>query len=193
MRKVTLPIMLGLMLLPAATAAAKEPVAAKICGPSDCTTVKDKDTLMNVFMNGGGPTDPPKRGAEWYSVRIAIDTGQEHPDHFELAIVPSTGLMRSPDGEGRYAWFKAPPDVARGYRRLTAGIEPFPAGKLDGVGPVKAKVDEVIMPPDEPASAPASDGGSSPLPWIAGGLLLLGAAFALIRWRGRPWPRPAQG
>jgi hypothetical protein len=181
------------LLVPAATAVAKEPVAAKICGPSDCTTVKDKDTLMNVFMNGGGPTDPPRHGAGWYSVRIAIDTGQAHPDHFEMAIVPSQGLLRSPDGEGAYAWYKAPPDVARGYRRLTDGIVPFAAAKLDGVGPVEAKVDEVIMPPDEPASAPAADGGSSPLPWIAGGLVLLGVVFALIRRRGRPWPRPAQG
>lgn len=195
MRKLTLPILMGLVLLPAAAAAAKEPVAAKICGPSDCTTVKDKDTLMSVFMNGGGPTDPPKRGADWYSVRIAIDVGQERPEHYDTAIVPSQGLMRGAEGaEGEnYVWFKAPPRIAREYRRLTDGIEPFPASKLDGVGPVKAQVDEVIMPPEEPAAAPASDGGSSPLPWIAGGVVLVGLALALIRWRGLPWPRPAQG
>jgi hypothetical protein len=180
--------LIGLLLFPAATAAAKEPVAAKLCGPSDCRTTKDKDTLMNVFMNGGGPTDPPKRGADWYSVRIAIDIGQERPDHWTMAIAPGPGLMRTADETGSYAWFKAPPDVRQEYRRLTAGLEPFPARKLDGVGPVEAKVDEVILPPAEPAAA-APDDGSSPLPWIVGGVVLLGLVLALIRWRGRPWPR----
>jgi hypothetical protein len=194
MSKLTLPILMVVLLVPAATAVAKEPVAAKICGPSDCTTVKDKDTLMNVFMNGGGPTDPPRHGAAWYSVRIAIDTGQEHPDHFEMAIVPSQGLLRSSDGDGAYGWYKAPPDVARAYRRLTDGIAPFAAAKLDGVGPVEAKVDEVIMPPAQPEPAAAADGGgSSPPPWIAAGVVvLLGLALALVRWRGLPWAsRPA--
>jgi hypothetical protein len=190
MRKVTLPIMLGLMLLPAATAAAKEPVAAKICGPSDCTTVKDKDTLM-TFFEGGGPGEPPARGVPWYTVRTAIDIGQERPDHFEQVVVPQLGVLRDQDETGSYTWFSLSSDAAAEYRRLTRDMEAFPASKLKGTGPLEAKVDEVILPPEEPAAA--DGGGSSPVPWIAGGLVLLGVVFALIRWRGRPWPRPAQG
>jgi hypothetical protein len=191
MRKVTLPIMLGLMLLPAATAAAKEPVAAKICGPSDCTTTKDKDTLM-AFFEGGGPGSPPAHGVPWYTVRTAIDIGQKRPDHFEQVVIPQLGVVRGQDETGSYMWMSLSDRAAREYRRLTRDMEAFPASELKGTGPVEAKVDEVILPPkQEPAAA--ADGGSSPLPWIAGGLVLLGVVFALIRWRGRPWPRPAQG
>jgi hypothetical protein len=187
--------MLGLMLLPAATAAAKEPVAAKICGSSDCTTVKDKDTLMALF-SGGGPADPPERGVPWYSVRMAIDIGQERPDHFDQAIVPSLGLVGGEDPDGGITWMSMDRRAEGIYRRLTHGISAFPASDLKGVGPVglpEAQVDEVVLPPKQPAAA-ADGGGSSPLPWIAGGLVLFGlVALVLVRWRGRPWPRPAQG
>ena len=193
MRKVTLPIMLGLMLLPAATAAAKEPVAAKICGSSDCTTVKDRDTLMALF-EGGGPGTPPNRGVPWYSMRIAIDTGQERPDRFDQVVVPSRGLVRAEDPEGGFTWFSMSRRAADETRRLTRGIEAFPASKLKGTGPLEAKVDGVVLPPKPEPAAAAAGGGSSPLPWIAGGLVLLGLlTLALVRWRGRPWPRPAQG
>jgi hypothetical protein len=193
MRKLTLPIMLGLMLLPAATAAAKEPVAAKICGPSDCTTVKDRQTLM-ALIEGGGPRTPPSRGVPWYSMRIAIDTGQERPDHFDQVVVPSRGLVRAEDPEGGFTWFSMSRRAADVAGRLTHGIEAFPASKLKGTGPVEAKVDEVVLPPKPEPAAAADGGGSSPLPWIAGGLVLLGLlALVLVRWRGRPWPRPAQG
>ncbi len=193
MRKLTLPIMLGLMLLPAATAAAKEPVAAKICGPSDCTTTKDKDTLMAFFDGGGGPASPPTHGVPWYTVRTAIDIGEKRPEHFEQVVIPQLGVVRGQDETGAYTWMSLSDRAAREYRRLTRDVEAFPASELKGTGPVEAKVDEVVLPPKPDPDAAADGGGSSPLPWIAGGLVLLGVVFALIRRRGRPWPRPAQG
>jgi len=183
--------MLGLMLLFAASAAAKEPVAAKICGPSDCTTVKDKDTLM-AFFEGGGPADPPARGVPWYTVRTAIDIGQERPDHFTQVVIPRLGIVRGEDPTEGYAWMSVSDRAARAYRRLTRGVEAYPASKLKGTAPLEAKVDEVVLPPKPEPAAAADGGGSSPLPWIAGGLVLLGVVIALVRRRGRPWvSRPA--
>jgi hypothetical protein len=190
MRRLAICIGLTLSLAPAGAAVAKEPVKAKVCGASECRTVKDRDALMTL-TEGGPPTDPPDRGAGWYSVRmtIAIDRGRH--DQFSLAIVPGLGLLRGSDGTEGYAWMPATPTAVREYRRITRGLEPKPAGALRGVGRPHARVDEVVLPPAE-AEAEA-DGGSSPLPWIAGGVVLLGLAGALIRWRGLPWPKPAQG
>lgn len=185
--------MLGLMLLPAATAAAKEPVAAKICGPSDCTTVKDRETLM-TFFEGGGPGTPPNRGVPWYTVRTAIDIGQERPDHFTQVVIPQLGIVRGEDPTEGYVWMSLSSRATREFRRVTRDMEAFPASKLKGTGPVEAKVDEVVLPPKADPAAATDGGGSSPLPWIAGGLVVLGLlALVLVRWRGRPWPRPAQG
>jgi hypothetical protein len=187
MRKLTLPIMAIALLLPAGSAAAKEPVAMKICGSSDCTTVKDRETMMTLF-EGGGPGTPPNRGVPWYSMRIAIDTGQERADYFDQVVVPSRGLVRVEDPEGGFTWMSMSRRAADESRRLTRGIEAFPASDLKGTGPPKVRVDEVVLPEPEPAPA-ADGGGSSPLPWIAGGVVLLGLALALLRWRGRPWFR----
>jgi len=190
MRKLTLPIVLALVLGPAAVAAAKEPVAAKVCGPSACHIFKDRDTLFAI--GGGDPGQPPASGAPWYSVRMVIKIDDGRHDSFPVAILPSTGVTRYGDPNTGYTWVAPSTRAARVYRRITRGMEPFAAAKLEGVGPVEAKVDEVVQPP-KPEPAAADGGGSSPLPWIAGGLVLVGVVFALIRWRGRLWPRPAQG
>ena len=75
------------------------------------------------------------------------------------------------------------------YRRATRGLAPFGAATLRGVGAPKVRVDEVVPPAEEPHQ----DGGSSPLPWIAGGVVLLALAGLLIRRRGLHWPKPAEG
>jgi hypothetical protein len=188
MRRLTICIVLTLSLVPAGVAAAKEPVKAKVCGPDSCRTVQDQDSLM-ALTEGGPPTQPPKRGAGWYSVRMTIQTGPEQFESFPLVIVPSAGLVRGGDATEGYSWGAVSDHAANEYRRITRGLVAYPAGALKGVGPPKVRVDEVVLPPDQPKP----DGGSSPLPWIAGGVLLLGAAGLLIRRRGLPWPRPAEG
>lgn len=192
MRRLAIFIGLTLSLVPAGAALAKEPVRAKVCGASECRTVKDKDALM-ALTEGGPPTNPPKHGAAWYSVLVTIQIGDNEFDHFRSAIVPSLGLLRGDDSTGGYVFMPATDRALRGYERVTRGLEPLPATRLKGVGTpkpqVEAQVDEVVPPPAEAKP----DGGSSPLPWIAGGVVLLGLAVALIRWRGLPWPRQAQG
>jgi hypothetical protein len=170
---------LAIWLLPAGVAAAKKPVSAKVCGPSECRTVKDRQTLI-ALTEGGPPADPPRSGAGWYTVRTTIEIDHGRRDHFSSAIVPSAGLLRGGDAGQGYAWMPVTAATARAYRRVTNGLAPFPAGTLKGVAP-------------GPAHHANPDGGSSPLPWIGGGLVAIALAGLLIRRRGLPWPRPAQG
>jgi hypothetical protein len=178
---------LALSLVPAGAAAAKEPVRAKVCGASDCRTVKDRQALL-ALSEGGPPTDPPNHGAGWYSVLMTIQIGDDQFDQFRSAIVPSLGLLRGSDAGEGYVFMPATDRAAGEYRRVTRGLAPFPAATLKGVGAPKARVDEVVLP----AAEPHQDGGSSPLPWIAGGVVLLGLVGVLIRHR-LPWPKPAEG
>jgi hypothetical protein len=189
MRPLAICIGLTLSLAPAGAALAKEPVKAKVCGASECRTVKDRDALM-ALTEGGPPTDPPDRGAGWYSVRMTIEIDRGRHDVFPLVIVPSAGLMRGGDASEGYTWMPATRTARREYGRITRGLAPLPAGTLRGVGPPKVRVDEVVLPP---AEAKPDEGGTSPLPFVAGGVVLLALAGALIRWRGLPWPKPAEG
>jgi hypothetical protein len=188
MRRLALCLVLTMSLAPAGAAFAKEPVKAKVCGASDCRETKDRGALM-ALTEGGPPTSPPSQGAAWYQVTMTIATGPDQRDTFPMAILPSEGLMRGGDATGGYTWMPVSEAGAREYRRITRGLEPRAASALEGIGAPKVRVDEVVLPREEPQS---DAGGASPLPWIAGGLVLLGLVGALLRWRGLPWPKPAQ-
>jgi MYXO-CTERM domain-containing protein len=189
MRRLTISMILALALLPAGVAVAKQPVSAKVCGPSDCRTVKDRQSLA-ALTQGGPPTDPPSRGTGWYAVRITIAVDRGRNQTFPLVIAPGPGLMRAGDASQGYTWMlPASADAARRYREITRGLAAFPAGALKHVGRPRARVDEVVPPPAEAEPG----GGSSPLPWIGGGVVLLGLAGLLLRRRGPHWPKPAQG
>jgi hypothetical protein len=188
MRRLALCLALTMSLAPAGAAFAKEPVKAKVCGASDCRETKDRGALM-ALTEGGPPTTPPSRGAAWYRVTMTIEIDRGRHDTFPMAIVPSEGLMRGGDATGGYTWMPVSEAAAREYRRITRGLEPRAASALEGIGAPKVRVDEVVLPREEPQS---DAGGASPLPWIAGGLVLLGLVGALLRWRGLPWPKPAQ-
>jgi hypothetical protein len=186
MRRLTLFLVLILSLAFASDAVAKRVVSAKVCGPADCRETHDRAALA-AFEEGGPPTSPPKGKADWYSVRVLIDVEQERPESFSMVVVPDERLIRGDDGEGGYSWAHISPAAVRVYRDLTEGIEPFPARELSGTGPPKVRVDEVVLPPREPA---ASGGGASPLPWIGGALAVLAAGVALLLWRRRGGAEP---
>jgi hypothetical protein len=188
MRRLALCLVLTMSLAPAGVAVAKEPVKAKVCGASDCRETKDHGALM-ALTEGGPPTTPPSDGAAWYRVTMTIEIDRGHHDTFPMAIVPSKGLMRGGDGTGGYTWMPVSSATAREYRRITRGLEPRAASALEGIGAPEVRVDEVVLPREEPQ---ADESGASPLPWIAGASVLLGLAGALARWRGLSWPKPAQ-
>jgi MYXO-CTERM domain-containing protein len=164
MRRLTVGIALALSLIVAADAAAKEVVAAKICGPSDCRETRNRQ-LLEAFMEGGPSTLPPNP-APWYRVETRIDEG-ESGFQASSVVVPSASMIRGDDNAGGYmSWVRITPATVRVYRELARGIEPFPASKLTGLEPAPAKVDEVVLPPHHVAAA--EDDGASPLPWIGG-------------------------
>jgi MYXO-CTERM domain-containing protein len=182
MRRATLYLALALPLVLAAEAAAKEIVSAKICGASDCRTVKDRDALRTV-AEGGPLASPPRKASAFYTVEMTVRAENERHT-FPLVMVPDAGLLRAQDEDGSYTWMSVSKGALVGQRALTRGLKPIPAAKLEGVDPRaqdKASVDEVVLPPEDDARA----AGSAPVwPWIPAGLLVLGlGGFFLMRHR----------
>jgi hypothetical protein len=184
MRRLTLCLALALPLVIAASASAKEIVAAEICGASDCRVVKDRDALMAI-AEGGPIVSAPRKGAPFYTVRMTVKAERERHT-FPLVIVPAAGLLRGEDEDGSFTWTSVSDGSVAQQRALTRGLKPFPAAKLEGVDPNAtgdANVDEVILPPGEDEDARAA--GSAPVwPWIPAGLLVVGlGGFFLLRHR----------
>jgi hypothetical protein len=170
MKRFTVCLALLIISAPAATAAAKEPVRAKVCGANDCREVKDRQALL-ALVEGGAPTDPPGAGAPRYRARVTVRAEDERFT-FPLVIVPSEGLLRGGTEAEGYTWMPVSDYAVRQYRRITRGLEPFvPA-----------------------AGDTASDDGGTPLwPWLVFGIPALAlVALAVVRFRRRPRPGPAR-
>jgi hypothetical protein len=188
MTRPMLCLTLVLSLILAADATAKEVIAAKICGASDCREVRDERSLL-ALHEGGPPTDPPEKASAFYRAELTVKGDGNDRFDFEVVLVPRLGLVRGDNGDGTFAWMPVSDRAIVQFRRMTRGLEPIAATKLDGLGPVKlpeARVDEVVVIDDD-GSTGAS--GQGPVwPWIAGGLAaLIVIGLALIwRWRGAP-------
>jgi hypothetical protein len=170
---------LAVALVIAAPASAKEITAMSVCGTNGCHTTKDQQALrqaMNVL-----PQAAPDHGAAFYRVRSKMD--MSGMASMQSQWIPSLRLMRNDDGP--LVEFSLPyPATERVLHRLSAGLKPFPAGRL---GPIDgqahaARVDEVVQAP-VPATKHQTAGGSSwPLALLA---LVPVGVFLAIRRRGR--------
>jgi len=185
--------LMALPLVPAAQASAKEVAKAKVCGPSDCREVKDHDQRLALIEGGGPPTAPPPNASPWYRAVVTI-RGEGERSTFTTALLPAAGLVRGESEYGGYTWMPIAKESASAVREMTRGIQPFPAAKLRGLDAAvpKARVSEVVLP-DAPKAT--SDGGSSALVWLLGGLaaaagLAATAIYFVRRRRGLP-PSPA--
>lgn len=183
MRRLTTLFAVVLPLVLAGHAAAKEVVSARVCGPADCRTVKDREAVIAV-SEGGPPTGPPAEATGYFEVRVTVAAERGGRETFAMAAVPTAGLIRGGDAEQGYTWMPISRAAVLEYRELTRGLVPFPAASLEGLGAPKVRVDEVILSPEDPQ--PAGDRPS--WPWFAAGgavvLLVIGALTA------GPWRRP---
>ena len=175
-------------------AAAKEVVAAKVCGLDECRTASGDPGELTKLASGGLPASAPERPAGWY--RLFLSFRMEGPERMRIPItvVPGEELMRWEGEHGDGSWVEAPAETLAALRPLTKGLEPRHSSTLKlgsgSSGPTEARVDEVVvLADDEPA--PPQD-GSSAIPWIAAGaVLLLGMTLVLVRRRTTRWSRPS--
>lgn len=185
-RLATVTLALLLAALPSA-AAAKEITSARVCGATQCRDVDDRDTLMTLGAGGDAKPPPKNPTGGWYRVRFVI-RAEDELHRFTFAAVPSTRHLRYYDeGSGRHAWMDMSEVAVDSYRKVAAGMEPRPISTLRGLDqkPPKVIVDEVVMPPEQPAAHTA---GSFPWEWVAGGVaasLLAGGVILLARRRQR--------
>ena len=122
----------------APSAAGKEIKSAKVCGPSECMTVTDRDQAM-VLINSSHPGSPPP-AASFYTVEVEVAVEAGRAVAWTFYYVPSAQMTRSayaPDGEAGPsvpAWSTVPGATSAFFREVTKGMEPFPKPDLSSVG-----------------------------------------------------------
>jgi hypothetical protein len=169
MTRLTFCLTILLSLIAAAPTVAKEVVAAKVCGASDCRKVEDEKALL-ALHEGGTPTNGPAKASGFYRAKLIVKAGEEERFAFTIHLVPSAGLIRGEDG----SWMPVSDQAVAEFRRMTRGLEAISAGRFGALkSPAlpEARVDEVFEPAQQPAAAASDD--ASPWPWIAGGLAAL--------------------
>jgi hypothetical protein len=121
----------------ATVAAAKEVKSAKVCGPSDCVAVNDREKASLLVGGDGGPGSPPP-ASSFYTVEVAIDAeGETHT--WTLYYVPSAAMTRpayDPRGEtgpSFHTWSTVGSRTADLFGAVTKGLEPFPKPDLSSV------------------------------------------------------------
>jgi hypothetical protein len=180
-----LPIMITsiALLVPAAPAAAKEVVKAKVCGASDCREITDRHTLA-ALPEGGDPTDPPSHSSGWYRVTLTVRSDDAH-DRFTNAVLPAARYIRGEGENGHYTWMPMTARATAAYRSAVRGLRPFAGSRLRGLDDrmPPARVVEVYAPA---ARAKHDDDGGVPA-WLAAlaGSAAAGLAGALLlrrRW-----------
>ncbi|MDQ3889113.1 MAG: hypothetical protein M3312_00975 [Actinomycetota bacterium] len=120
----------------AASAAAKEIESATICGPSDCTELKDREKAA-VLAEAEGPGSPPP-ASSFYTLELRIDA-EDQTSTFTIYYVPSAAMARPAREQGGDAgpsspvWSRVTPAAARLLKVATRGLEPFPKPQLSSV------------------------------------------------------------
>jgi hypothetical protein len=116
------------------SAAAKEIKSAKVCGPSDCVTVTDREEV--TLLLGGEETGPPPASV-FYTVEFAVDV--EGEPAWTVYYVPSAARTRpayEPEGEAGpslHVWSALTPAAAGLFRKMTEGLDPFPRPDVSSV------------------------------------------------------------
>jgi hypothetical protein len=170
-----------------ASAGAKGLVSLSVCGTDGCHTTRDRsqlEPLMNAI-----PQAEPGRLGPFYKLRLGIgEPGQRGTlGHVESEWIPSLGLIRGKDGP--LAGYTLPqPATARLLRRMSAGLQAFPAAKLHSIGdPNDAQVAEIVPAPPAGSGGDGGDGDGAGWAWTLLAIVPAGlAAWMLRRRRGSP-------
>ena len=167
----TLLIAAAVLALTAAPAAAKGVKSAELCGASECVPVDRGEFRDGEALFGGTPSDPPRHGEAWYSLRVHM---YGHPGPLRFDAVPGSGYVRMPGEISGPRWLSMTADQQAIYRRLTTDLAPYPGEQLKGLGApqLPAAFDRPPVVIDD------SDDGGGSFPWliVLGGL----AAVALV-------------
>jgi hypothetical protein len=167
-----------------ATALAKEPVKATVCGANGCASSEDKDAILPLVEGGPPATELPKAGAPAYRVRLTIsveDGSTSHgrkTDTFTNWMSPTLRLVRGSEG----TWMTMPAPTLAALRRVARRIQPFPAARLPLSGRLP-EPDGDTLPPQtyapalEPTTAPAPSAGTD---WVLIGGIVGGTFAALV-------------
>ena len=176
-------LILALLLVPAAGADAKFG-SARVCGRSDCreVTLDEGHTLLTIeeaaFSARSRLTSNAPEASPWY--RVTLGPGQSRRVHGQGSAgqrvrVPAAQGAAGRGGAGP-SWTNTATDV---YRRVTTGLEPFPASRLVAFGAA------------EPNPAPGEDSGS-PIHIPAWGWIAIAAAAAVLARLSVRWLRPSR-
>jgi hypothetical protein len=184
-RQLLVLFLLGLGMIAAPSASAKEVSQVEVCGSQgQCASYDTSDFKSLMFLaQDAGPTDPPAAAAPWYRVRFTVDE-REHGGGYErwtVGYVPSAASLRVRDEGGGFTWVALTPRAAAALERAARTIPALPRARLAGL---RASGGEQVAP----AAASESTGGSAPWGWIAAAAL--GAVLLLAAWGHRSaWSR----
>jgi hypothetical protein len=132
--RTTLLILSALVVLALPTSAlAKEVSAMKVCGPGNCTTLRDRALLTPLVTNAGAHAATP-RPAPFYRVTLEVsEPGHGIVGGWKTWYVPSAALFQGRD-EGNSPYWYAPLANALVYLRdHLAKIDPYPAPRFTRV------------------------------------------------------------
>jgi hypothetical protein len=129
--RTTLLTLSGLLALALpATALAKEVSAMKVCGPSACTTLRDR-ALLTPLVTNAGPQAATPRPAPFYRVTILVsEPGHGLVGSWKTWYVRSAALFQGRD-EGNSPYWYAPSERALAYvNDRLAHLEPYAAPRF---------------------------------------------------------------
>ncbi len=174
-------VVIAALSLTAASALAKGVESVAACGADNqCATAGEGEFDDQVIFSSTSG-NPPDRPEPFYRVEVEMIHGG---GEITLSVLPSSGLAYSRDRIGGTLWSIMSAEQQAFYSKLTAGLTPISAGKLEGVSnPPLPASNTSPPPPDDPA--PADDGGSSALPWLIGLAALTGLVLAVVLRRAR--------
>jgi hypothetical protein len=165
-----LALLTAALLLPAA-AQAKGILGAKVCGDEGCVRVGHVAGGDQALM-GGPPVSAPKERAPFFRIRFKIGEDGKAFGFVRTLYVPSAQLVRGDDG----TWMNVPSDTLDALNRLTRGIQPYPAERLNDIlRPYRSSAAAASPAPPRPSS---DDGGGPPAALWAGLAALALAALA---------------